>query len=159
MRANALCALVMAAVAYAAPCDDHCANDVNTWEQKCGTEDSGAWTYPECYGCSQCSDPNAEAAQRDARASAGRPQVRTCSAHLQREHDAAERQSVDWSRCRQCVRTAASRSRPRDRTIGMCRLPTGHYGGFSSMDEWCDDLPPLPLKLSMYDPPVSDISG
>ena len=56
MRANALLALVMAAVAYAAPCEDWCANDVHTWEQKCGTE-RGAWIYPECYGCSQCSDP------------------------------------------------------------------------------------------------------
>ena len=38
--------------------------------------------------------------------------------------------------------------RAHGRAIGM---PTGHYGGVSSMDEWCDDLPPLPLELSMYD--------
>jgi hypothetical protein len=57
MRANALLALVMAAVACAALCENWCANDVNPWESKCGTLDSGAWAYPTCYGCSQCSDP------------------------------------------------------------------------------------------------------
>ena len=58
MRANALLALVMAATrAYAAPCENWCADDVNPWESKCGKLDSGDWAYPTCYGCSECSDP------------------------------------------------------------------------------------------------------
>jgi hypothetical protein len=58
MRANALLALVAAATrAYAAPCDNWCADDVNPWESKCGKLDSGDWAYPTCYGCSECSDP------------------------------------------------------------------------------------------------------